>query len=246
MSDLRSTNKTEVNLDSVSVMILAGGLGTRLRSVLSSIPKCLAPIHGQPFLKFQLRILEEAGFRHVILCTGHMADLVRREIGTCYGSIKIDYSEEQELLGTGGALRLALSKTDSSQLLVLNGDSFCEVDPNDFLTACSGSGFAGMVLAKVNNSDRYGGVETGPDGNIKRFLEKGVSGSGWINAGIYLIPRDLIAVIKSGTKTSLEHDVFPGWVNQFKVLGFKTIGKFIDIGTPDSLAEANSFFRDKK
>ncbi len=243
MSEVKGGIRYEISMDSVSVMILAGGLGTRLRSVLSNIPKCLAPINGKPFLKLQLDVLEKAGFRHVVLCTGHMADLVCREIGTNHGSIKIDYSNEQQPLGTAGALRLALAKTEAKWLLVLNGDSFCEVNLGDFLNECGFVDRAGMVLAQVNDIDRYGCVETESNGRVSRFLEKGASGSGWVNAGIYLIHRDLVGTIKAGTKISLEHEIFPEWVRDCRMAGFKASGRFIDIGTPKSLLQAADFFK---
>jgi NDP-sugar pyrophosphorylase family protein len=225
----------------VAAAILAGGLGTRLRPVLADRPKVLAPVGGRPFLTYLLDQLAGASVREVILLAGHSADRLRSALGAMYEGMRLVYSIERSPLGTGGALRLALPRLATPTVLLLNGDSFCDVD----LTAFRRSHRAGasLVLSRVTDASRFGQVRLGADGRVERFEEKAAGGGpGWVSTGVYLIDRALIEEIPSGRMASLEHDLMPAWVARRCVHGFCCDGRFVDIGTPPSYDAAQGFF----
>jgi NDP-sugar pyrophosphorylase family protein len=227
----------------VTAAILAGGLGTRLRSVVGDRPKVLAEVGGRPFLTYLLDQLARAGAREVVLLTGYGADQVRDALGESYAGMRLSYSTEPMPLGTGGALRWALPRLASPAVLLLNGDSCCDVELGDFWRFHREYGAdVSLVLARVADASRFGRVETERGGRVARFVEKGPSGAaGWVNAGIYLIERPLIAELPLLRPLSLEHDLFPGWVKARHVRGFRCRGRFLDIGTPQSYAAAETF-----
>jgi len=225
----------------ITVVILAGGLGVRLRSVVDNKPKVLAKVAGRPFLSYLLDQLLLAGAHNVILCCGYMAEAVQDCFGEFYKSLELLYSIEQEPLGTGGAIRLAVPYLRSDTVLVMNGDSYIDVDLAAYVNwFFENDGQAALVLTKVNDTSRYGAVCV--NGNrITAFEEKNEGlGPGWVNAGIYLISKSLILSIPSGEPYSLEHQLFPELTTQ-KLLGFCVESQLIDIGTPDSYAKAQAF-----
>lgn len=230
-------------LRDINAVVLAGGLGTRLRSVVSDRAKVVAEIHGRPFLHYLFDQLAAAGIRHIVLCTGYMAEKVRAQIGDYYGNIGLTYSAETEPLGTGGALRLARPLLSSDPVLVMNGDSFCDVDLLQFAKDhFENRAAASLALAKVSDISRFGAVDLNLDGAVSSFEEKGSRvGAGLINAGIYLLSREIIASIPDGTAVSLERDVFPGLIGN-GLHGFVSCGKFIDIGVPADYHAAAKFF----
>lgn len=227
----------------VSAAILAGGLGSRLRPVVADRPKVLAPVGGRPFVTYLLDQLFAAGVRETVLLVGFAAKQVRGALGDDYRGMRLTFSTETEPLGTAGAVRFAATQLHEPVLLLLNGDSYCDVDLNDFLRSHHRTrARASLVLAEVSDPARYGRVRTDPAGRVCGFEEKGSDRSaGRINAGVYLLHRDLIAAIPPARPLSLEKDVLPGWVRVGGVWGFGG-GRFIDIGTPDSYAEAEAFF----
>lgn len=227
----------------ITALVLCGGLGTRLRPVVADRPKGIADVAGRPFLGRLLDQIAVTGIGKTILCTGHMADLIERECRHRHGNMELAYSVESQPLGTGGALRLALDQVDTPEIVVMNGDSYCHVDLDRFYAAFAAAGHKPMlVLASVPDVSRYGQVDYGPDGRIRRFVEKAtVSGNGLVNAGIYLMPTDIAYTIPEGRPISLERDVFPAWIDA-GLGGFPCAGPFIDIGTPDTYREAAEFF----
>lgn len=234
-------------LTDVTAAILAGGLGKRLRSVVADRPKVLAKIRGKPFLAYLLDQLVAAGIRDVVLCTGYLADQIRAIFGASYGSLRVTYSEESAPLGTGGALRLALPLFKSNPVLVMNGDSYCDANLESFwVWHRRRRANAALLLTKVSDTQRYGRVQAGADGAVTHFEEKGSGkGPGWINAGIYLLPRDLLLEIPANRTVSLEREVFPVWVRH-GLYGFQTTARFLDIGTPGDFAKAEGFFASLK
>ena len=240
--------ETEILLQSefnnVTAAVLAGGFGTRLRSVVADVPKVLAPVGGRPFLAYLLERLERAGVLDTVLLVGYKADLVQEAFGERFGAMRLAYSNETEPLGTAGAIRLALPKLGNETVLMMNGDSFCEVDFHAFLSAHRGhSGGATITLTHVENASRFGRVQVDGSERVVRFEEKNpVPAPGWINAGIYLLQRTLIAGIPLGKALSIERDVFPDWVAKERVSGFRGGGRFIDIGVPESYGAAEAFF----
>ena len=226
-----------------SALILAGGLGTRLRSVVADLPKVLAPVRGRPFLVCLLDQLADAGFRHAVLCTGYRGELVEQAFGTRYRSLALDYSRETTPLGTGGALRLAQRHVRSSSFLAMNGDSYCDADLRAFWAAhIAGRQPGSLLLTEVADTSRYGRVQVAPDGRVQSFKEKGAQlGPGWINAGIYLFDTRLLTSVDDDRPVSLERDLLPRWIDA-GLGSFPCRGRFLDIGTPASFAEAERFF----
>lgn len=224
-------------------VILAGGLGTRLRSVVSDRPKVMAMVAGRPFLTHLLDQLAESGIRRVVLCTGYMADLIRNELGDGYRDMELLYSAEDTPLGTGGALRNAAGLLSGDMLLVLNGDSYCQCNLADFTAGRAASGAcAGMVLARVDDVARFGAVLTDGASLVESFVEKGgQTGPGWINAGIYLLPMDLVQTISPNRPVSLEREVFPELMTR-GLFGYHCPGSFIDIGVPEEYQRSQIFF----
>jgi histidinol-phosphate phosphatase family protein len=225
-----------------SAVILAGGMGSRLRPVVDDRPKVLAPVAGRLFLAYLLHQLADAGFEDAVLCTGYMGDQLPNAFGSRFRKLNLHYSLEEKPLGTAGALRQALSLIRSETALVLNGDSYCQTDLAEFLSWHHDKGAdASIVLTEVPDASRFGSVETDASDRIVRFGEKDSSGSGWINAGIYAISRHYLARITDGIPVSLERECFPEWIKD-ELFGYRGGGRFIDIGTPGSFAEAQEFF----
>lgn len=220
-------------------IVLAGGAGTRLREALPGIPKVLAPIHGRPFLHLLFDRLVQQGIESVVLASGDAADRVESVAGEWEGPLEMVFSRETEPLGTGGAIAQSFECVATDRAWVLNGDSFCEVDfaAVSAKTAASPRD-AWMVAVEVPDAGRFGTVELSGS-LVVRYLEKsGLARPGWINAGIYLLPRELM----SSGACSIEQDWFPRWTAQARLRAVPVHGRFIDIGTPASLAMAESFF----
>lgn len=227
----------------ITAAILAGGLGTRLRTVVADRPKVLAEVHGRPFLLFLLDQLNVAGLRSVVLCTGYRGEQICRSLGDRYRDLRLSYSQETRALGTAGALRLALPSLASDPVLVMNGDSFCAADLAGFWNwHCCRQAEATILLTRVARAQRYGGVKVDNNGAVIEFAEKRTDGGAdWINAGIYLLSRQALLSIPEDQPASLEYDVFPSLVGR-GLYGCKSDGRFLDIGTPDDFASAAGFF----
>lgn len=244
MSSCRSTRAAALpaSLGDVTVAILAGGLGTRLQSAAPGIQKVMVEVDGRPFLTRWLDRLDDAGFRNIVLCVGHRAGQVA-SLGARYRRLALHCSFEPEPLGTAGALRAALPRLDSDPVLVLNGDSFCDVDLGEFLDEhLTRASDASLVLTRVENMARFGSVRVGIDGKVEEFVEKqGWNSPGWINAGIYLFSQSILRDLPAAIPSSLERETLPGLVRQ-GLFAFPWAGRFIDIGTPESLREATRFF----
>lgn len=231
------------SLRQITAVILAGGLGMRLRSLVSDRPKVLAEVRGYPFLTYIFDQLIAFGLKHVVLCTGYLGEQVEATFGDSYGSLHLVYSQESLLRGTAGALRLALPFFKSDPVLVMNGDSFCEENLNAFYSwHCAQGANATLLLSKVPDTKRYGQVHTDRAGGVLKFKEKDEKNRpGWINAGIYLISRSLLLTIPESFFVSLEKDMFPGWIGQ-GLYSYRSRGRFLDIGTPEGYSKAEIFF----
>jgi len=232
-----------LGLPDLTAVILAGGLGTRLRTVAPNRQKVVAAVGARPFVTRVLDQLAAAGLRRVVLCTGHHSEQVRAELGDQYGRLALRYSLESQPLGTAGAARLALSMVTGDPVLVMNGDSFCAADLGAFLQWHQARRAAGsLLLTRVADVGRYGQVQVAADGAVERFVEKSaMSGPGWISAGVYLLAHRVLEAIPTEQLVSIERAVFPAWVGK-GLYGWPGGGRFIDIGTPASLAEAQGFF----
>ena len=232
------------DVSGTTAVILAGGLGTRLRSVVADRPKVLAEVDGVPFVFHLLAQLAAAGVKHVVLSTGYLGEQVRDTVGSSWGSLEVEYAQEPSPLGTGGAIRRTLPLVRSQALFVLNGDSYCDVDlASLWLWHHQRAAHGTLTLSRVDDARRYGTVETDAWGRVTRFAEKSPRRrAGTVNAGLYLLRRSLVASIPAGTACSLERDLLPGWL-ELGIYGFARSERFIDIGTPESLAGAAAFFR---
>jgi D-glycero-alpha-D-manno-heptose 1-phosphate guanylyltransferase len=232
-------------LAGTTAVILAGGKGTRLSGTVDDRPKVLAAVNGKPFLSYLLGQLKAAGIRRVVLCTGYMGDMIRESFGIEYDGMALAYSHESIPLGTGGALRLALPLSDSDPVLVMNGDSYCQVDLEAFFLWRRERDIPNaMVLTFLDDVARFGSVDMDGRNRITRFREKTEEISrGFINAGIYLLGKKAISRIPADRPVSLEREIFPALVEE-GIGGFQSRGRFIDIGTPESYRGAEAFFAD--
>jgi histidinol-phosphate phosphatase family protein len=235
------------DLSRVTAAILAGGMGTRLRNAVADRPKVLAPVLGKPFLAYLLDSLADAGLRDVVLCTGYRAEMVQAEFGSHYRNLSLRYSCEPSPLGTAGALRNVLTQLTTPDVLVMNGDSYCSADLPAMLAAhCIRNAAATLTLVEVADVSRFGRVETDAQGQVVRFDEKGCrTGRGWINAGVYLLGRNVLESIPAQREVSLEREVFPAWIGRGLWSFASGDSRFLDIGTPESYALATEFFSAK-
>lgn len=227
----------------MDAIILAGGLGTRLREVVPALPKPLAPVAGKPFLAWILQSLAGSGtVTRVILSVGYRAGMIEAAFGSHFAGLELSYMRETEPLGTGGAMRLALANVRGTAALVLNGDSFADFDPQGLVAAHRAGGRSLTVsLASVADVARYGRVQV--DGlSIIDFAEKGGSGPGQINAGIYAMAADLLGDLALPGRFSFETDFLMPRLQMLRPNAYSLGGRFIDIGVPDDYRLAQSMF----
>lgn len=226
-------------------IILAGGLGTRLRKVVGDTPKPMAVVGGRPFLEHLLRYLKSFDFDHIILSVGYQGEVVKSHFGDEFQGIKITYAQEKQPLGTGGAIKFAMRKCESEQILVLNGDTFFQIDYNAFYVSHNSyDADVSLVLRRVSKPDRYGTVSLSQSCQILNFTEKrkGLL-SGLINGGVYLIRKRSFEECKLPSKFSIEDDFFHAHLGSLKMQGFISEGYFVDIGIPEDYFKADEKFR---
>lgn len=233
------------DIKNITAVILAGGIGTRLQSVIMDRPKVLAKVGGMPFLNYVLRHLRLHGIAEVVLCTGHAASQVAEYCGDgASWGLKIRYSTENRPLGTGGAIALAKQTIGSNPFLVLNGDSLVGGELAGLVRYHEAKrALVSLMLVEVPDKSRFGSVSLTAAGAVLHFIEKGEGGIGLINAGVYLMDEVVLNSIKAGAKCSLEEDLFPHLIGQ-GLFGWVAPGPFIDIGTPESYAEAETVLAD--
>lgn len=226
-----------------TVIILAGGLGTRLKSILPETPKCLAPINNKPFVGLLINYLKNQGVTNFIFSLGYKSELVVNYLRDEFGDTNIDYSIEDEQLGTGGAIKLALSRVLSDDVLVINGDTFFNNNLNLFYIfhKQNNSKFT-IALTKVENNNRFGSVVLNDKKEVTDFFEKNQSSSVLINAGQYIINKVEFLNYNTENKFSIELDFFQNNSIKKVIYGYEYISDFIDIGIPDDLIRAQTFF----
>ena len=227
-----------------AAVVLAGGQGTRLRAVLPGRQKVVAEVGGRPFLAWVLDRLAAAGVGTAVVCTGHLSAQVKDALGARHGALALHYAEEDEPLGTGGAVRGALGHTDARTLLVVNGDSVSAIDLGAVLRRHRSRRARGtLVLARVADTHRYGRVRVGRSCRVLGFDEKSeASGPGWAYAGVMVVARDLVAAGPCALPCSLERDLLPRWVAA-GLDAYRARTPFLDIGTPAAYAAAEQFCR---
>jgi NDP-sugar pyrophosphorylase family protein len=227
------------DLSNVDVAVLAGGLGTRVAARLGDLPKIMAPAGGRPFLDHLLAWLARQGARRVVLCLGHRAAPVLDHLRQSPpAGIEVVCSVEPEPLGTAGGLAYARKLLASDPVLVMNGDTLADVDLAAFLAAfrAARAGLA-LVSVAVDDPGRYGGLDIDDAGRVRRFREKSAGGAPpyWISAGIYLLGRAALDEVAALGRGSLERDVFERRPAG-SIFAFRSAGRFLDIGTPETLA----------
>ena len=192
----------------MEAIILAGGFGTRLRPAISGLPKSMAGINGRPFLEYLLDRLIQYGADHVILSVGYMHEHIENHFGSAYKNIRISYAVEDQPMGTGGGMKLALGQANTDNILVINGDTLFMLDLDAFqdFHVNQGSSFS-LALRQVDDTGRFGSVSIDNECRIVGFIEKkSHAGSGFINAGVYLISKKYFLDFTLPQAFSLEKD----------------------------------------
>lgn len=224
-------------------VILAGGLGTRLRSAVPDLPKPMAPVAGRPFLELLLGSLRAKGFGRVVLSIGYLSEVVVDYFGSRYRGMEIDYAIEAEPLGTGGALRAAVSRCVSDHAFVFNGDTYLDLEIDELAGKWQASRKPIIVARQVEDTSRYGRLLAG-EGRVLSFEGAGTSGEGLINAGCYVLPTGLFEGETLPEKFSFEQDFLAQAVLRQVFEVFVSRGKFIDIGIPEDYLRAQEDLRD--
>ncbi|MDP1622153.1 MAG: nucleotidyltransferase family protein [Bacteroidales bacterium] len=228
----------------MEAIVLAGGLGTRLQKVVSDLPKSLAQINNRPFLEYLFDYLIFQGVTRVILSVGYKHDLISGHFGNQYKSLPVQYSIENEPLGTGGGIRLALWKVEGQRALVMNGDSLFKLDYKALMAYhIKKKPDATIALRKLKDTGRYGSVSLDRTRRITGFKEKArVSGSGYINGGVYVIEKYFLMEPEFRGRFSIERDCFEQYYPELKFYGFPADGFFMDIGIPEDYLKAQHEF----
>ena len=227
-------------------VVLAGGLGTRLRGVIGEQPKCMAPINSQPFLYYLMQYLETEGCTKLILSLGYKHEVVIEWIRQQNYSFKIDWVIEDEPLGTGGGIKLALTAAQGEEVFILNGDTFFDVSLKEMLVyhqQLNGESEATLALKYMENFERYGTVTTDREKRITAFKEKQPMESGWINGGVYLVNRTAFLAKNFPEKFSFEKDYLEAFITERRLFGFESGEYFIDIGVPEDYDKAQTDFK---
>jgi D-glycero-alpha-D-manno-heptose 1-phosphate guanylyltransferase len=226
----------------MQAIVLAGGLGTRLRSAVADLPKPMAPVAGRPFLAWILDRLVQAGFERVVLAVGYRHEAIEQHFGLVYRGMALDYSVEDQPLGTGGAIRLAAQRIDAWPAFVLNGDTFLDLDYRAMLdTHLRGREQMSLAVCRVADVGRYGALDV-QDGHVRGFHEKGRPGPGVINAGTYLLSQGVLERIPQGVPFSFEQQLLVPEVGAIRPAAHQADGLFIDIGIPEDYARAQQIF----
>lgn len=223
----------------MEAIVLAGGFGSRLKSVVPDLPKPMAPIAGRPFLEIFLTSLARKGFRRVVLSLGYMAEKVVDHFGGQFVGMELVYEIENTPLGTGGAARQALTRCHADHVFVFNGDTFLDLEAANMEAHWQAHRAPLIVAREVPDTARYGRLDTA-DGRVRGFAEKGEVGRGLINAGCYVLPRDILDEFVPGQPFSLETDFLAKAVGVRRFDLFVTHGHFIDIGVPEDYARAQT------
>lgn len=225
----------------MEIIILAGGLGTRLRSVVSDVPKCMAPVGGKPFLWYLLEGLKRFEVERVILSVGYLREVIEQWIAEHEREYPFEFrfAVEERPLGTGGGIRLAASLAKGQEVIVLNGDTFFDADLSALQQFRRESGVAiALALKPMRSFDRYGAVDLGPDGTIAAFHEKRHCQEGLINGGVYAIDLGAEVFGSLSGSFSFEKDVLEPQCRLGRLGGIVQDGYFLDIGVPEDYSRA--------
>ena len=220
-------------------IILAGGLGTRLRSVVSSLPKCMAPVAEKPFLHYVINHLQKQGVEKFIFSIGYLSEAIEKFLETGYSSLDYQLSIEEEPLGTGGAIYLACKKANAENVFAVNGDTLFTANINSLLSFHNkNNAECSLALKPMQQFDRYGVVELDKNNCISSFNEKKYYDTGLINGGVYVINKKQFLSRPFAEKFSFEKDYLEAAVNEKKFYGLEQDEYFIDIGVPEDFERA--------
>ncbi|MBC7536185.1 MAG: nucleotidyltransferase family protein [Ferruginibacter sp.] len=224
-------------------IILAGGLGTRLRSSVPDLPKCMAPVAGKPFLHYVIGYLQMQGIHRFIFSLGYLHEVIETYVKTNHPELEAIYSIETEPLGTGAAIRLACNYATEENVLVLNGDTMFKIDVQQMFhfhqshqAACT------LALKPMKNFDRYGVVEINQKNIVQSFKEKQFYHHGLINGGVYAINVTAFLEQEFPEKFSFEKDYLEKYYTSQKMMGLVQDTYFIDIGIPEDFIKAGREF----
>jgi D-glycero-alpha-D-manno-heptose 1-phosphate guanylyltransferase len=234
------------NANDIGTVILAGGLGTRIRELYPSIPKPMIEVCGSPFIEWVIRYFFRQGLNEFCISIGYKADVIEKYFkGRQYNGLKVYYMKEESPQGTAGGFLLSASKfQNKGYLLATNGDSLILADLSSAFKMVRKDRYDAVIISRrVKDCSRYGSLECSENGTLVQFREK-EKGEGLINAGIYIFPRGSLTNFPTKKPLSFEYDVFPSFLQKGMRIGvFKTDAPFIDIGTPEAIREAESFIK---
>jgi D-glycero-alpha-D-manno-heptose 1-phosphate guanylyltransferase len=224
-------------------IVLAGGLGTRLREAVPDLPKCMAPVNGKPFLHYLLSYFQDQGIERFLLSVGYKHESVTDYFANVSHDFDLTYVLENEPLGTGGAIQLAMPKVIDNDVLVLNGDTFFKIDLDSFSTFhTTTDAESSLALKPMEQFDRYGVVQTGSDHRISSFREKQPYEKGSINGGVYAVDKSRFLDRHLPEKFSMEKDYFEAIVHEGCLYGQEQDRYFIDIGIPSDYSRVQKDF----
>ena len=227
----------------IDVIILAGGLGTRLAAVVSDVPKPMAPVAGKPFLDHIYKGLPLNSIHRIILAVGHKYEKIEEYYGNDYQGTPLVYSIEKEPLGTGGGIALAMNHIEMDTAIILNGDTFFDINLEEMWQVHQeAKGRCTLALKQVEKPDRYGTVVL-ESNQLVRFQEKQVGlPTGLINGGVYWVDKSFIDLMPQKDKFSFEEEVLQVQVAHGELNGYIATGMFIDIGIPADYERAQTIF----
>lgn len=223
----------------ICAVILAGGMGTRLQSVVKDLPKPMAPLNGRPFLELILNSLYKSKVvSKIILCVGYKRELIQSYFGNKFKSIPIEYSIEESPLGTGGAVLNSISLINDDSFLLINGDTIFDINYLDLVNWHIDSSADITLATKImDNTSRYGTIQR-KDSRIIKFNEKKEAAEGEINGGVYMVNKSVLERFSIGNKFSFEHEILEAMVNDINIQCRSFNGYFIDIGIPEDYSRA--------
>lgn len=225
-------------------IVLAGGLGTRLRSVVADKPKCMAPVNDRPFLYYLLQYLIKQGITHVVLSLGYKSEQVIEWCELADLPLALSYAIEAEPLGTGGAILNAVSHLEENECFIVNGDTFFDVSlPAFYNFHQQAQSKLSLALKPMQEFERYGSVQLDTDARITAFLEKKYCSEGLINGGVYLTSKQYLESLQLPTQFSFEKEVLEPEVKNGQLYGFVSDTYFIDIGIPADYEQVQTDFR---
>lgn len=222
-----------------TAIILAGGLGTRLRSVVSEMPKCMAPVNQRPFLDYVIHDLQKNGITHFVFSVGYKSEAIIDHIQINYPQLQADFAIEESPLGTGGAIQHALSFVKEEQVVIVNGDTIFEVDLNKMAEEhVHTTANCTLALKPMTNFERYGVVRINEKNIVKGFEEKKYYSEGLINGGIYILNKNTFLQHHFPAVFSFEKDYLEKYIEKESMQGFVSDAFFIDIGIPEDYERA--------